>query len=1021
MAVIKEENIMIKKSYSSAASTPPPSFKATAIKIIAMALVLGGIFIFIFDYVATNHMEATEQQRLMQLKQLVQIAVNTIEPVLADFRSGQLSREKAIGDVRALVRRMTFREDYGSNYIFMSTYKGIMLVQPFEPEREMTDQWNLQDSKGAYIIRKLVAAAQKKKSGAYVSYHFNRPGSEIPEEKVSYVMGIPELECYIGAGCYMGELNREQAAFRWKIIALESIMLFFLVLLILSFINEIWRRNKKLRKEVDIRRKSELALLESERKLSTLIANIPGVTYRCACDVHWTMEFFSKGVEQITGYPVSDFLNNQVRSYASIIHPDDRKMVEDNVMAGVRQHRPFTIEYRIIHADGNHRWVFEKGQGVFSDNESLSCLDGVIVDITELKETEEALGKSEAHLRTLIETIPDLVWLKDPQGVYISCNPKFERFFGAKESEIVGKTDYDFLDRTLADFFREKDKAVMLANKSITNEEEVKYADDGHGELLETIKTPMYDDDGHFIGVLGIARDITERKQAEKELKKAQSYIANIINSMPSLLVGVDMDGSVTKWNKKAEQITGMSADVAVGKKIFDVLPHLIPEMEKISESIRSRKIKREEKRPRVWKEETFYEDVTIYPLITDGADGAVIRIDDVTDKVRMEERLRQSQKMDAIGQLAGGVAHDFNNMLGGIMGAAQLLDLPGRGLDEKGKKYVDMIMHAAMRAAELTAKLLAFGRKGTLILKEMTAHGAIDDAVSILNRTIDKKIRISVRKRAANHMIVGDNAGLQNVLINIVINAAHAMPDGGEVIIATQNVLLNEIYCNASPFKIDPGEYIEIEIKDTGCGIPLENIQKIFEPFYTTKEKGEGTGLGLSAVYGMVQDHRGALNVYSEVGVGSAFHILLPCGKKNVVLKKTKDHIISGSGQILLVDDEEIIRVTGKLMLESMGYRVILAENGYEALEIFKSMHADIDIVLMDMIMPRMNGREAFFKMKEIDKACCVIISSGFVESEGLDELKKKGIAGFLKKPFVDVELSQILAEVLKTAFPNA
>ena len=280
--------------------------------------------------------------------------------------------------------------------------------------------------------------------------------------------------------------------------------------------------------------------------------------------------------------------------------------------------------------------------------------------------------------------------------------------------------------------------------------------------------------------------------------------------------------------------------------------------------------------------------------------------------------------------------------------------------------------------------------------------------------RTIDKKIRISARKDAENNMVIGDNSELQNALMNIMINASHVMPDGGEIKIETKNIKLKKAYCDANPFEIKPGEYIEIEIRDTGCGIPLENLQKIFEPFYTTK--GMGTGLGLAAVYGTVQDHHGAINVYSKVGTGTSFHILLPCSEKMVNYQQTDKGILAGSGQILLVDDEEAIRITGEIMLKEMGYQVLLAENGREAVEIFKNQHAEIDLVIMDMIMPEMNGGEAFFKMREIDKNCKVVISTGFANSESLDELRKSGLAGFIRKPYRDFELRQFLAKVLRT-----
>ena len=508
--------------------------------------------------------------------------------------------------------------------------------------------------------------------------------------------------------------------------------------------------------------------------------------------------------------------------------------------------------------------------------------------------------------------------------------------------------------------------------------------------------------------------NVSERKRAEQDLLHLQNYLSNIIDSMPSVLVGVNAIGEVTQWNKTAEQVTNLTADAVKGKKLVDVFPQMATIMEEIIESIQDREVITATKKPRQMEDGIHYDDITIYPLIANGVDGAVIRLDDISEKVKLEEQLTHSHKMDAIGQLAGGVAHDFNNMLSAIIGAAQLLKSKQRGLDQKGMGYVDMIMQSGTRAADLTTQLLAFGRKAEMASTAVDVHAVVDDTLAIFERTIDKKIKICVSKNADQHMVIGDNSQLQSALINLGINASHAMPEGGEITISTKNISLGKVYCDACQFNINPGDYIEIEVRDTGCGIPLENLQKIFEPFFTTKKLGKGTGLGLAAVYGTVQSHRGAINVYSEIGTGTSFQIYLPCTEEIHKPSQARMDIVSGSGQILLVDDEELIRIVANKMLEEMGYDVLLAENGQKAVEIFKKKHAEIDLVIMDMIMPEMNGHDAFIKMCEIDKNCKVLISSGFSKDENLEELKKLGLAGFIRKPYRDYQLSQLVAEIL-------
>lgn len=511
--------------------------------------------------------------------------------------------------------------------------------------------------------------------------------------------------------------------------------------------------------------------------------------------------------------------------------------------------------------------------------------------------------------------------------------------------------------------------------------------------------------------------EISERVAVEDEILQLRNYLSNIIDSMPSVLIGVDADVKVTQWNKKAEEITGVSAFEAIGRTITDVYPEIKPEMNSIVESISIRELRRTQNKPHWYESGVKYEDVTIYPLLANESEdeGAVIRIEDVTDEHEMERKMHHSHKMDAIGQLAGGVAHDFNNMLAGIIGAAQMLQPPMRELDKDAAEFVEMILKAAKRAADLTAKLLTFSRKGEDAFVAMDVHQVLDDTFAILKMTIDKKITISVEQNAENYMVEGDHTAIQNVLMNLSINASHAMPDGGDISLKTSNLTLDDNYCDNSPFDIEPGGFIEVEVRDTGCGISAEDIKKIFEPFFTTKKQGKGTGLGLAAVYGVVQDHQGAIVVYSEVGEGAVFHLYLPCSEEVAVEENVNCDIVHGVGLILLVDDEEIIRITGKHMLEDMGYEVILVENGLEAIDVFEQKHGDIDLVIMDMIMPEINGREAFDQMRKIDGNCKVIISSGFTKGENLDEMRDAGLAGFINKPFRNYELSQLISTILK------
>ncbi len=497
------------------------------------------------------------------------------------------------------------------------------------------------------------------------------------------------------------------------------------------------------------------------------------------------------------------------------------------------------------------------------------------------------------------------------------------------------------------------------------------------------------------------------------DAKKLQIYIQSIINSMPTIVIGIDENGYITQWNLTAEKFTSKTQKNVIGKSVFSIIPIMDLDKSKISDSIISHENISENSKPIMTDSGLKYFDILISPLFEGGELGSVIQIVDVTKRLELEDQLNHKNRMDAIGQLAGGMAHDFNNMLAGIMSSSQLLQSPKRNLDKKGLKYVDIIMNASERAADLISKLLLFGRKGHIASTNVDINTIINETVELLKRTIDKKIDLVVENKLVNSSVIGDNSALQNAFINLCINSSHALPNGGMIQITTKNIILSQTYCDTSTFNIEPGEYCEIEILDTGTGIPTESLKKIFEPFYTTKEQGKGTGLGLSAVYGTVQDHQGAITVYSDVGAGTSFHIMIPCSHYTKIIEKKSEHIFSGSGTILLVDDEELIRITGKDMLKQFGYKVILAEDGQEAVEIFRNEYSKIDIVIMDMIMPVMNGREAFKYMRDIDSSCKVVMSSGFTKDENLQDMKNDGLAGFIRKPYRDYDLSRILNDI--------
>ena len=282
------------------------------------------------------------------------------------------------------------------------------------------------------------------------------------------------------------------------------------------------------------------------------------------------------------------------------------------------------------------------------------------------------------------------------------------------------------------------------------------------------------------------------------------------------------------------------------------------------------------------------------------------------------------------------------------------------------------------------------------------------------MSRTIDRRILVHKKLEAEKTTVYGNFSELESVLLNLGINASHAMANGGQLSFVSKNVFLDEHYCNISDFEIEEGNYILLEVTDNGIGIAPENIKKIFEPFFTTKEQGKGTGLGLSAAYGTIAQHGGAINVYSELGRGSVFRIYLPVIEKKVENEEISNRIVKGAGTILLIDDEPAVRFTNRLLLEAAGYKVLLAENGIEGLQIFKEKKDEIDLVILDMIMPEMNGSECFEELMKLDPKAKVILCSGFPQNADVEKMKKNGLLDFVFKPCKSEVLTRVVSQAI-------
>lgn len=514
--------------------------------------------------------------------------------------------------------------------------------------------------------------------------------------------------------------------------------------------------------------------------------------------------------------------------------------------------------------------------------------------------------------------------------------------------------------------------------------------------------------------VCAFAHDITQRRRAQQALRESEERFRNVVSASP---MGIHMyrlepDGTLvfSGANPAADSLLSIDHAELIGKPIEEVLPG-------IGDSEIPDRCREAAAHGEAWStEHVVYQDERIsgafevHAFQTAPGQMAVLFLD-ITERTRIEGRLRQSEKLEAIGQLAGGIAHDFNNQLVGIMGFADLLI---RGLDnDTHRSYAEKIVKTAEKSSHLTTQLLAFARKGRYQSVAIDIHATLNDIASFLERSIDKRIKITRDLRAEAPHTEGDPTLLQNAFLNIGINARDAMPEGGELTIATADAELDESDCASLSPDAEPGRYVLVTVSDTGTGMDAPTQRKMFDPFFTTKEGGKGTGMGLAAVYGTLKLHRGAATVSSRKGHGTDFRIYLPLTEA-AKAEDTPQPKTPAAARILLVDDEDIVRDVAKRMLEACGHSVTALADGVQGLEYYRNSWKDVDIVILDMVMPEMDGRQTFKAMREINPSVKALLSSGYSIDDEAQSIQNEGMLGFIQKPFLLATLRQVIADAL-------
>ena len=755
-------------------------------------------------------------------------------------------------------------------------------------------------------------------------------------------------------------------------------------------------------------KKAEQARRESEEKYRNILESIEEGYYEV--DLSGNFTFANEALCGFYGLLHDELIG---RNYQELTSPEARERIYRifNVVyrAGIPAH---IVEFEFKRADGSMRKIegsvslLRKASG-----ESIGFY-GITRDRTELKMAEEALRESEESYRSILALAPDAITItRTVDNRLVRVNEAFCQHTGYSAEEAIGQTALE-LNLWVDPVDRERVNEALRQHGGVDGMEVRFQAKDGTilNDLLSNRPIRFQGEDC----VLTVATNINLLKKAQRALRENEEKYRLVVDNAHEGIY-ITQDGVVKFSNPRIEELTGYSTEELAGIPFVNLVH---PEDKKPIIEKQQKKLEGE-KRPSPYSfrirnraNETLWVELNTIPIDWQGRPADLNFLRDITPQKRMEAQFLQAQKMEAVGTLAGGIAHDFNNLLMGIQGNASLilLDIESHHPHYAKLRSIEQIVKGG---AELTKQLLGVARGGKYELKATNLNNLVEMSADLFGRT---RKEISVHKLLQQNVwpVEVDRSQIEQVLLNLYVNAWHAMPDGGELYLETRNVTLDEYYVR--PYGVAPGKYVKISVTDTGVGMDEATKRRVFDPFFTTKEMGRGTGLGLASAYGIVKNHSGIINVYSEKGEGTTFNIYLPMSEKDILEETdSRQELLKGTESILFVDDEEVIIEIGQQLLEKLGYRVISANSGPEAVEVFRREGDRIDLVVLDMIMPGMSGGETYDRLKEINPQVKVLLASGYSLNGQAKAILDRGCKGFLQKPFNMADLSKKVRKILE------
>jgi two-component system, cell cycle sensor histidine kinase and response regulator CckA len=728
--------------------------------------------------------------------------------------------------------------------------------------------------------------------------------------------------------------------------------------------------------------------------------------------------FCNNAFAKMSGYSVEELLARSPKEIGAMVHADDRAALRERFHAWLAgEPAPSQFEYRGIKKDGTECWL--EAHAALIEYNGMPAIQTAHRDITDHKKEENALRESEERFRQIAETIDEIFWIVDlDKGEMVYLSPSHERITGyPREYFYHGGNAFS---QTAHPDDREKvasQFSLIKSGQPLDYEHRVIRPDKSIRHLWVR-GFPVVDNTGAIKSYVGITQDVTAWRAAEEELKQSREHLNQIINHIRDPIWVKDEQHRFVLVNNAFCTFSNLPKEGVLGKTDSGLIPEDVSDaLWEMDEAVLQTGIDTE-------TEESFTDGrgenrilITKKALLTDRKGGkqlvGVVR--DITEHKRLEAQFMQSQKMEAVGVLAGGVAHDFNNMLSVIKGYTEL-SIESLRENDPMRSDLEQIAKAAQRAVSLTSQLLAFSRKQMLQPEVLNLNAVVIDMSTMLRRLIGEDIDLIEVAQPDLGIINADPGQIQQIIMNIAVNARDAMPHGGKFTIETANVDLDENYCRRHlPLKAGP--YIMMAISDNGVGMDTATQAHIFEPFFTTKEKGKGTGLGLSTVYGIVKQSNGSIWVYSEPGQGTTFKIYFPRMEGTVVAYENKnqsEEVLRGGETILVAEDESSVRSLIVRVLRKQGYSVLEALDGIEALQVARNCSGKIDLIVTDVVMPRLRGTELVSQLETIRPGIKALYLSGYTDGAIVHHGMLDSKVEFLQKPFTVERLVRKVREVI-------